>query len=502
MAKGRKVSEIRKAAKDTTDARLQSLELSKQEFSSLQNITEVERKRYDVMIDAQKEKIRLDSLQNEYAKDYNKLTTQQKKAMDDTIKNQKKVVEESENNLGIVQQTNEELKKQPGLYQKIKGTIKELNDFIGGSTLWKFLMESDKGIKKTALQLGLSGERADILRYNIEKSSQYAASMGVSVTELAEAQATYVEETGRALLLNEASLKAIVDMGKSSGIGVQNATKLAAQFELIGVDATTSAEKVRGIVDQSERMGVSATKMLKKVSENFEAINKFAFRDGVDSFSKMAMYAERFKVDMGSMLDSADKARTLESAVEMAAELQIMGGEFAKTDPFELLFLSRNDPEKYQKKINNMTKGIAQFRKMSDGTFEAYISPMDLDRLERAGKALGLSRGEMAKQAKQMLKMQSVSSKLLGTGFDKEDRDMIAGMAEFNSKTGQYEINLKGATMSVSKIGREHLKQLKAQNDNLEARGKASQTFDEAWQNTILEFNATLCQWLRVLMQH
>ena len=488
----RKVGDIRKAAQEHLDARLKSLELSKQEFESLQNITQVERQRYETIIDSQKERLQLEALRNEYAKDYNQLTTQQKKAIEKDIKNHQVKIGTLDNELNILENQTRELKKHHSLYNKISGSLKELNSFIGGSTLWTFLMESDKGIKKTALQLGLSGERADILRFNIEQSAQYAARMGVSVSELAETQATYAEETGRALLLNEGSLKAIVNIGKATRLGTQDATRLAAQFELIGLNAINSAEKVEGIVDQSERMGVSATKMLKKVSENFDAINKFAFRDGVDSFAKMAMYAERFKVDMGSMLDSAQRARTLEGAVELAAELQVMGGEFARTDPFELLFLSRNDPEKYQKKINNMTKGIANFRKTADGTFEAYISPMDLDRLERAGAALGLTREEMGKQAKQMLKMQKISADLMGTGLSKDDREMIAGMAEFNAKSGEYFVNLKGASVSISKIGKEHLKSLKEQNSDLKDRALASQTFDEAWSNTINEFKATL----------
>jgi hypothetical protein len=91
-----------------------------------------------------------------------------------------------------------------------------------------------------------------------------------------------------------------------------------------------------------------------------------------------------------------------------------------------------------------------------------------------------------------MLKMQSVSRDLMGTGLSSEDREMIAGMAQFNAKTGEYFVNLKGATMSVAQIGKQHLKALKEQNQDLKDRALASQTFDEAWQNTIMEFKATL----------
>ena len=69
-----------------------------------------------------------------------------------------------------------------------------------------------------------------------------------------------------------------------------------------------------------------------------------------------------------------------------------MGGEFAKTDPFEILFLSRNDPAKMQEKLADMTKGLVSFRKMSDGTFEKLTKKEALSRqrtLEKLDRSLG-----------------------------------------------------------------------------------------------------------------
>ncbi|GAH11169.1 unnamed protein product, partial [marine sediment metagenome] len=133
--------------------------------------------------------------------------------------------------------------------------------------------------------------------------------------------------------------------------------------------------------------------------------------------------------DMGQMLDSAEKARTLKGAVELAAQLQVMGGEFAKSDPFELLFLSRNDPAAYTQKINEMTQGIVTWKKNADGGFEKFISPADRDRLEAVGKALGMQSGQLIEQSLRMADITKMRRQMVGIGANKEQMDLVEGMA-------------------------------------------------------------------------
>ena len=370
--------------------------------------------------------------------------------------------------------------------------MSSLYDRIGASSFWTFLMQSDEAIKNVNRELGLTGERSELFRQNIYEAANDAARLGGNLQDLTNIVSIFADETGRAKILTADALENIMEIGLGTGLGVDQAARLAGQFELMGLNARSTADYVQSIVDTTERMGVNTTKVLKNVSTNFKELQKFTFRDGVRGFAQMASYAEKFRVDMGSMLDSAERARTLEGAVELAAQLQVMGGEFAKTDPFELLFLSRNDPVMYTRKINEMTKGVATFRKSADGTFETFISPMDVDRLERVGEALGMQRGELTQQARRMAEIQRMRQQMLGTNFSQEQKEAIEGAAQFNSETGQFFVQVAGARKDLSRLTQEDARLLQQQGKLLDQRAMDAKTFDKVFQDTVLEFKSNL----------
>ena len=90
----------------------------------------------------------------------------------------------------------------------------------------------------------------------------------------------YADETGRARVLSSQMAEDILAVGKGTGLGVEQAAKLGAQFELMGFDARKTIDYVQGIVDTSERMGVNTTKVLKNLNDNFKRLNTYSFRSG------------------------------------------------------------------------------------------------------------------------------------------------------------------------------------------------------------------------------
>jgi hypothetical protein len=385
------------------------------------------------------------------------------------------------------------LEKKVKLYKAISNIGGSIFDkTAGGLFSGSYLMESDQAIRDINLELGNASHNAEQLRQNIYLTSTYAQTLGANVKDLADIQRGYSEESGRARVFTGQMMKDVATIAQGTGMGAQNAGRLAAQFELMGIHGTKTLEYVRGIVDTSERMGVNSLKVFKKLDGNFKTLQKYTFRGGVRAMAELAQHAEKFNYDMGSMLDSAEKARTLEGAVKLAAELQVMGGEFAKTDPFQMLFLSRNDPDKFAKKINSMTAGIATFRKNSEGTFEKFISPVDIDRLEKVGQALGMQRGELTQQAYRMADIQKARQQMLGTGFSMEERKLVENLASFDSNSGRMLVQVGNYTKDISKLTRDDIELLKVRGKSLEQRAKDSQTFDKAFQNTIQAFKSTL----------
>jgi hypothetical protein len=228
-------------------------------------------------------------------------------------------------------------------------------------------------------------------------------------------------------------------------------------------------------------------------------MQRYTFRGGVQAMAQMAQYSEKFKMDMGSALDSAAAARNLENAVDMAAQLQVLGGEFAKTDPFQMLFLARNDPEQYAKKLNEMTKGVATFRKMADGSFQTFISPADQDRLRQAEKTLGLQTGELSIQAERMAEILRMRQRTIGMGLSAEEKTLLEGMYTYDSRKDEFFVQIAGAQKAVTSLGTTELNLLKQEQVRLDQRAKDARTFDETFKATVAELKTALLPLLNVV---
>jgi hypothetical protein len=385
--------------------------------------------------------------------------------------------------------------------KEIRGYILDSVKSLGSQLAvgWKYLMESDKVIKNTILNLGLSGARAKEMRLSFERSASYAASLGATLADIQTIQEGFANETGRARVLSDEMLKSVLEIGKGTGLGVEQAMQLASQFELMGLNANSSAKYVQGVVDTSERMGVNTTKVLKSVSDNFKKLNTMTFQQGVKGFAQMAQYAEKMNISMTAALDVGETSKSLEGAIDLVAQLQVMGGEFAKADPFELLYLKRNDPVAFTKKIGDMTKGIVTFRKMTDGTFEKFVSPLDRDRLASVAKTLGISVEDMTKMGERQAEFATVERQISGLGLSEREKELLKNASFFNADTRRFEVTLAGRMQDISNLTKEQAKSFIAEQATLAKRAKDSQTFEEVFKNTINAFKTGLLPALNVI---
>lgn len=357
---------------------------------------------------------------------------------------------------------------------------------------WKYLQDQDKIIKSTVLNLGMAGGKAEAMRDAFEQSAGYVTRLGGTIADIAGVMQGYADETGRARVMTADMVKDITAIGKGTGLGIEQATRLGAQFELMGFDAKTTMDYVQGVVDTSERMGVNTTKVLKTVNDNFKKLNTYTFQQGVRGFAEMAMYAEKFKIDINQALNAADVARSLEGAIDLTAQLQVMGGEFAKTDPFEMLFLARNDPAKFTEKIADMTKGLVTFRRMADGTFEKFISPADRDRIAAVAKSMGMEAQELTVIAERQAEIMKMRQQMAGLGLSKEQQELVEGAALWDAKTGKFQVELAGTMQSIGTLTEKQAESFASEQVLLDERAKQAMTFNETMEATIETLKAAL----------
>lgn len=363
-------------------------------------------------------------------------------------------------------------------------TIKQLGGF---TDVLGFLNDFDKSVRTLNKDLGLSGPMAGLVRSNLTGAAGEAVRMGASFEELAGVQREFSNETGRMVLLSSKSLDNIVAMGKGTAMGVAEASKMAGQFELIGKNADQTKEFYQGVVDSSERFGINTTNVIKKINENFKKAQQYVFKGGVKGLKDMAQFAEKFKVDMTGVFSAMDKARGLEGAVDMAAQLQVIGGEFAKADPFQLLFQARNDAAGFAKTMQGLTANLATYNKQT-GEFD--IAAGNLDRLRLAAEATGQPIENLIEQAKRGSKIKMIEG-MLG-GLTKDEKEFVSSIAEVG-KNGKFEIEVApGVLKDVRSLTHDQISALQAQKKTLEERAKTSQAFDEQFKNTINQLKTSL----------
>jgi hypothetical protein len=439
---------------------------------------------------AESERTKTQLLISERQKVINELLSNAATLDESQVKYLQDLVNEQNKEIANERSINEELVKQQKSREKVVSLARDLGNAIKEG--WKYLQESDKTIKNTILNLGMSGAKAEAMRAAFEKSAVFAARIGGSLADLQTIQQGYADETGRARALTAGMLEDITLIGKGTGLGIEQATKLGAQFEFMGADAKSAMDYAQGIVDTSERMGVNTTKVLKNIIDNFKKVNTFSFVSGVKGIAKMAENAEKLQVSVESALNSATIAKSLEGAIDMFANLQVMGGNFAKTDPFQAFYLARNEPEKWQEEISKMTKGIITFKKNSEGVFEKFISPADRQRLEQAGKALGISAEEMTKIAQRRAELDLSERQMGGKGLTTKQKEWITGAMVLNSKTNQLQVSLGGTMKDISTLTSDQANSFIQERKTLQERAEQAMTFDETFKATIEMLKASL----------
>ena len=345
------------------------------------------------------------------------------------------------------------------------------------------IVDMDKAIRKSALSMGVLSKQFDGFYNTVEKTAQYTNELGIGVEELAKMQADYSEELGRNVMLGESGLKSIAKIAAATNLGAEGATKLAADFDNMGLSAERTAEYTEQIMNDSHKLGLNASKVVKNLSQNMKMLNKYNFKNGVKGLMKMAETSAKLGVDMNMVSGMADKLFDIEGAVDMSAQLQVMGGEWAKlADPFKLMYMARNDMEGLMEAVGGAAAASAKF---NSKTKEFEISAMEMHRLRKIAEQTGVSYEELAQAGKNAAKFSKIKTQIgfnLGSGKDgKAMQEFIANTAKFNEQ-GKAVIELNGEPKLVSQLTSADRTALKAQIEekkNLEERAKSAQNFDD-----------------------
>jgi len=467
------------------------------------------------------QEIQLQNLINEVKnlqEQVNKQTTveNQKKAIDEMNKALKKANQYYKNNSTYITDADGKLKSQLDTLEKqgkSLSNILTLNKSIVqtfgemSTQTAKFARSTDEWFKKgqelakeylsASRSLGISESKSKLLATNFNKSVKESLILGYSIDNVKETFEEFAKETGRNRILSTEEVENIAKLSKGANLYVTEATKMAEQFDLMGL----SSEKVfgpRGLINQamkeSNQMGINANKVIKTLSTNMGTMQQYSFKNGVKGMIEMSKLAVKMRVEVSEMLNMADKFYQPEAAIEAAANLQLLGGDIAKAfgDPFTVMYEARNKPEELAKRIGKMTENMVSF---NEKTGEFDFPPEARMQLQAVSKELGIGMDSLTEMTRQASKIKSIKMNVSGNILDENLREGIAGMARM--KDGKWVVDFqddKGKLLtksidSLSKTEAQRIMEIEEANkgktdtDYLREIALYSQTFSEKIEN-------------------
>lgn len=359
----------------------------------------------------------------------------------------------------------------PNLIQKGLGEVRGLG-------LW----DLDKSIKKSALSMGLVKDQAKGFSKNIQEAAKNTNMIGIGIKELAKMQSDYSTELGKAVQLDSESLEALGQIAAATSLGAEGTAKMAADMAQQGYSAKDTSEFVEKTMQDAHSMGLDATKVVGLVAKNIKLLNQYQFKGGIEGLEKMAQTVAKLGVDMRVTAGFADKIMDIEGAVDMSAQLQVMGGAFAKlADPFHLMYMARNDMAGLTEEIGEAAKASVTFNKQK-GDFE--VSAMEMQRLKIVAQQLNMSLDDLVTMGKNAKRSMVIKGQISVAVPDEETRDFITNTAQMEAKTGRATIMVKSDKKYLDALSANDIAELQTEakrKQSLEEYAKNARTFDDAF---------------------
>lgn len=409
----------------------------------------------------------------------------------------------------VRQKKNLEITKQQAKEaSRLLATWNSISKLPGLGKKWGFdkmkswgIFEMDKEIRNSARSMNVGAKSFEGFSKNIGKAADTTVAWGVNAKELAKMQGGYSEAIGRSVELTQEGHKAMALMAEGTGLGTEFAVQMATEMDKFGASVSTSKDLVAATIKQASKVGVNGAAASKKLVSLLKLSQTYVFKGGQEGLKKMASDAERLKLDLEGAAGMAEKVMRPEGAVETAALLTTMGGEFAKLgDPFQLMFKARNDFAGFAKDLGKASSEFVEFNDQT-GSFDIK-GGLARDRMLEISKITGIQMDKLQEMAVAEKKLQMIQGNTPAGITSEEDKELIASLTEVG-KGGKLMIKLRGKDpLNIEQLTPKMLEQYKLDQNTLEESAKQARTFDEVVEDLITSLKQTLLPFVQSLKEN
>jgi hypothetical protein len=345
--------------------------------------------------------------------------------------------------------------------------------FQVGEVALKDLAELDKELLERVRGAGgYVGDAATDMMRSVRVAMIAAQEAGASTDDTLGAVKSLMENSERMSIYAE---KTISDGMLASVAFTKNARTIlenAENFRNVGIGLDDASKSITAIGMDSVKLGLNAKATSETLIKNLGSLNAYGFQNGIKGLGKMVQEAQALKINMDDVLKVADKLYDPESAINLAANLQVVGGAFGDLgDPIKLMYDATNNVESLQTSIIGAARSLATYN-AEQGRFE--VTGVNLRRAKAMSDALGISMGELTNMAvKGAAKFEAMSQLDIFPSLNDEQKEFVSNLATMKDGKVGFDIpksmverlgldNVKDGFVGLSDLSDKQIVQLQA----------------------------------------
>jgi hypothetical protein len=295
---------------------------------------------------------------------------------------------------------------------------------IGGEILNQ-LQREEQLRTEISENIGLSGDLLNAYQDSVAESAAKALEFGYNMSQVSDMVSTLGKESGRFNLLSKDTMDKSYATSRAFVGTLNDMAKTFGEFEKVGYGAADTLKQIDTAGRSSISLGLNAKKTTELLRTDLGKLNEYGFSAGVQGLNRMVQKSLEFRMSMGEVFKIADKVMSPDSAIELTANLQVLGGAIGDfNDPLKLMYMATNNVEGLQDALIGAAGNLATFNK-EQGRFE--ITGINLRRAKEMASQMGISYQELAKGAVASQERMAASTELMSRGLkiNKEIRNLL-----------------------------------------------------------------------------
>jgi hypothetical protein len=289
-----------------------------------------------------------------------------------------------------------------------------------------------------------------------------------------------MEGSGRFNLISQETIERSYSTARAFVGSLEEMGTLFNEFERVGLGARSAMDSIDKAGKGSLELGLRAKTTVTDIRNNIEKLNEYGFSKGIQGLAEMSRKAQEFRMNMDQVYKIAEKVMSPEGAIDLTANLQVLGGAIGDfNDPLKLMYMATNNVEGLQDALIGAASSLATYNS-EQGRFE--LVGVNLRRAREMAAQLGIDYKEFARGAIAAQERISAGADLASKSFDlkKEDREFITNLSKMDGGKMVIEIpkTLQQEFQGQSQVALSDLS--KSQIDVLKANKKAFEEMSPA----------------------